>query len=98
MLKSSTRNSAPNRSLNVKFLNTEKSTFWKPESRKMFRPIFPKVPNAGGVRTELPEAKQLPAGRSFVVVPVEVVERVPAAWATQFAINAAEFAGAYDVP
>src|SRR3984893_16663914 len=44
MLKSSQRNSAPNRSLNLKSLNTEKSRFLKPESRKMFRPIFPKVP------------------------------------------------------
>src|ERR1700730_17974621 len=98
MLKSSQRNSAPNRSLNLKSLNTEKSTFLKPESRKMFRPRLPKVPNAGGVRTELPEAKQPPIGRSFVVVPVGVMGRVPAAWATQFPINVAEFAGEYDVP
>src|SRR4029077_16524224 len=60
MLKSSTRNSAPNRSLNIKVLNTEKSTFLKPESRKMFRPIVPKVPAVGGVMTDLPETKQPP--------------------------------------
>src|SRR5579863_9463608 len=86
MLKSSTRNSAPNRSLNVKFLNTEKSTFLKPESRKMFRPIFPKVPNAGGVRTELPEAKQ-PAPTRLLVPP-----RVPWASAAHIAAQAAELA------
>jgi len=50
-----------------------------------------------GVRTELPDAKQPAAGRLLVVVPPAVVERVPAAWATQFAINAAEFAGVDDV-
>src|ERR1700680_1327838 len=50
----STRNSAPNRSLNLNSLNTEKSTFLKPESRKMFRPMVPKVPFRGGVITELP--------------------------------------------
>ena len=98
MLKNSARNSAPYRSLNVKLLNTEKSTFLKPESRKMFLPIFPKDPDAGGVRTELPEAKQPPIGRSFVVMPPGAVERVPAAWATQFVINIAAFAGANDVP
>src|SRR3984893_12515677 len=32
----------------------EKSTFWKPESRKMFRPILPNVPLAGGGMTDLP--------------------------------------------
>src|SRR6267378_1065310 len=58
MLKNSTRNSAPNRSLHLKSLNMEKSTFLKPESRKMFRPIFPKCPATGGVRTELPATKQ----------------------------------------
>ena len=93
----SARNWTPYRSLNLKFLNKEKSKFLKPESRKMFRPIFPKVPMALGVRTELPDAKQPAAGRLLVVVPPAVVERVPAAWATQFAINAAEFAGVDDV-
>src|SRR5260370_37457334 len=70
MLKNSQRNSAPNRSLNLKSLNTEKSTFLKPESRKMFRPIFPKVPAQLGVRTELPfvDTKQPPAPSSLKVV------------------------------
>jgi len=40
-IKELARNWALNRSLNVKFLNTEKSTFLKPESRKMFRPMVP---------------------------------------------------------
>src|SRR5713226_5051949 len=60
MLKSSTRNWAPNRSLNLKSLNTEKSTFLKPESRKMFRPIVPKAPFLGGTKTDLPFTKQPP--------------------------------------
>src|ERR1700674_4263171 len=58
MLKTSTRNWALNRSLNLKSLNTEKSTFLKAESRKMFRPMVPKVPFMGGVITELPFTKQ----------------------------------------
>src|ERR1700674_37091 len=53
MLKTSNRNWAPYRSLNLKFLNTERSTFTSPESRKIFRPMLPNVPNAGGVRNEL---------------------------------------------
>src|ERR1700730_16805545 len=65
MLKNSTRNSAPNRSLNLKLLNTEKSTFLKAESRKMFRPMVPKVPFVGGVITELPFMKQ-PAAASVL--------------------------------
>src|ERR1700730_6006349 len=65
MLKNSTRNSAPNRSLNLKLLNTEKSTFLKAESRKMFRPMVPNVPFRGGVITELPFMKQ-PAAASVL--------------------------------
>src|SRR5579859_592740 len=57
-LKTSTRNWALNRSLNVKFLNIEKSTSLKPLSRNRFRPIVPKVPKVGGTMTELPETKQ----------------------------------------
>src|ERR1700733_14385295 len=57
-LKNSARNWSPNRSWNLKFLNIEKSTFRKPESRKMFRPIVPKVPALGGTMTDLPETKQ----------------------------------------
>ena len=68
-MKISTRNWALYRSLNVKILNTEKSTFLKPESRKMFRPILPNVPLAGGVMTELPDTKQ-PSAPS---VPVALV-------------------------
>src|SRR2546426_7503681 len=60
-LKNSTRNSALYRSLYAKVLNTEKSTFLKPESRKMFRPIVPKVPVLGGTITDLPDTKQPPA-------------------------------------
>src|SRR5438309_2930995 len=60
-LNNSTRNSAPNRSVNLKVLNTEKSTFLKPPSRKMFRPIVPNVPSLGGTMTELPFTKQPPA-------------------------------------
>src|ERR1700730_16538003 len=43
----------------------EKSTFLKPESRKMFRPILPNVPLAGGVMTDLPlvDTKQPSAAR-----------------------------------
>src|SRR4029077_13145098 len=58
MLKISTRNSAPNRSLHLKSLNIEKSRFLKAVSRKMFRPMVPKVPSAGGTTTELPSTKQ----------------------------------------
>src|SRR3981189_2646958 len=53
MLKASNRNCAPYRSLNLKFLNMERSTFTSPESRKIFRPMLPNDPNAGGVRNEL---------------------------------------------
>src|SRR2546427_9144938 len=55
-LNSSHRNWALYFSLNVKVLNTEKSTFLKPESRKMFRPIVPYVPTLGGTITDLPFA------------------------------------------
>src|SRR5215469_10038497 len=62
-LKSSHRNSAPYRSVNLNSLNNEKSTFLKPESRKMFRPIVPKVPALGGTMTELPATKQPPPAK-----------------------------------
>ncbi len=39
----------------LKVLHTEKSTFLKPVSRKMFRPIVPKVPALGGTMTDLPD-------------------------------------------
>src|SRR5258708_1201934 len=52
-LNSSPRNCAPKRSGNFQFLSNEKSQFLKPESLKVFRPISPKVPGAGGVITEL---------------------------------------------
>src|SRR5260370_33572055 len=52
ILKNSARNCAPNRSPHLKFLATERSTFLKPVSRKMLRPIVPKVPSAGGIRIE----------------------------------------------
>src|SRR5713101_6829515 len=61
MLKNSARNWALKRSFNLKVLNTEKSTFLKPESRKRFRPIVPKVPALGGVITDLPDTKQPPS-------------------------------------
>src|SRR6266436_4935262 len=68
MLKNSARNWAPYRSLNVKFLKIEKSMFLKPESRKMFRPMLPNVPSAGGVRNALPvgETKQPAAVRVLI--------------------------------
>src|SRR5438445_9243627 len=62
-LKSSHRNSAVYRSVNLKVLNREKSTFLKPESRKMFLLMLPYVFWAGGVMTELPETKQPPFAR-----------------------------------
>jgi len=37
-----------------KILNKEKSKFLKAESRKIFRPIVPKVPATGGTITEFP--------------------------------------------
>src|SRR4029077_19298743 len=58
MLNTSKRNSAPNRSLHLKSLNMEKSKFLKPKSRKVLRPMLPKVPSVGGTRTELPSTKQ----------------------------------------
>ncbi len=67
-LNTSSRNSAPNRSLNLKSLNTEKSRFLKPESRKVFRPMVPKVPAWGGTRTELPTTKQPPLPAVSVVM------------------------------
>ena len=67
-LNTSIRNSAPNRSLNLKSLNTEKSRFLKPESRKVFRPMVPKVPATGGTRTELPTTKQPPLPAVSVVM------------------------------
>src|ERR1700730_1164402 len=68
MLKISTRNSAPNRSLNLKSLNIEKSKFLKAVSRKMFRPMVPKVPATGGTTTELPSTKQPPLPAVSVVM------------------------------
>src|SRR5207245_9518236 len=62
-LNNSTRNSAVYRSVNLKVLNREKSTFLKPESRKMFLLMLPYVFWAGGVMTELPETKQPPVAR-----------------------------------
>src|SRR5713226_8900730 len=56
MLKNSARNCAPKCSPHLKFLATERSTFLKPVSRKMLRPMVPKVPSAGGIRIELPFA------------------------------------------
>src|SRR5207302_7295180 len=63
MSNTSKRNCAPKRSLNVKVLNRERSQFRKPLSRKMFRPIVPKVPAFGGTMTELPSTKQPPVAR-----------------------------------
>src|SRR5438445_3830560 len=71
-LNNSTRNSAVYRSVNLKVLNREKSTFLKPESRKMFLLMLPYVFWAGGVMTELPTTKQPPAPS---------VPRGSAAWA-----------------
>src|ERR1035437_6985600 len=56
LFKNSTRNCAPNRWPHWKFLATEKSTFLNPVSRKMLRPMVPKVPSWGGMSTELPAA------------------------------------------
>src|ERR1700719_1012824 len=73
MLNTSNRNWAPNRSLKVKVWNTEKSQSLKPLSRKMLRPMVPKVPNAGGTMTELPSTKQPPAGIPNALLPVRVL-------------------------
>src|SRR5580692_7863783 len=89
MLKISQRNSAPKRSLNVNVLNIEKSTFLKPESRKMFRPILPKVPIAGGVITELPDAKQPVLTR--LLVPPPPAGWVPWAFAAHIAAHVADW-------
>src|ERR1700732_5284550 len=59
----SARNWAPNRSFHVKFLNRDKSQFLKPESRKMFRPILPRVPFLGGTTTPLLPTKHPAAAR-----------------------------------
>ena len=64
-------------------MNTEKSRFLKPESRKMFRPMVPNVPNAGGAMTELPFAKHPKASRVATL----------GAFAVQFAISVEEFEG-----
>src|SRR6266852_8151888 len=53
MLKNSARNCAVSRSLNLQLLETDISRLWKPISRKMLRPELPKVPAAGGSRTDL---------------------------------------------
>src|SRR5271157_319929 len=53
-LKNSMRNCAASRSPNFQFLATDKSTFLNPVSRKMLRPIVPKVPPGGGIIKELP--------------------------------------------
>ena len=55
-LKNSARNWAVRRSLIFVSFTTDKSQFLKPRSRKMLRPELPTVPNAGGVRAELPTA------------------------------------------
>src|ERR1700736_1852678 len=68
MLNTSKRNSAPNRSLNLKSLKMEKSKFLKAVSRKMFRPMVPKVPATGGTRTDLPSTKQPPLPAVSVVM------------------------------
>src|SRR5208283_2408533 len=56
MLKNSARNCARSRSPKRQFLATEKSRFLKPASGNRFRPMVPKLPNAGGIITELPFA------------------------------------------
>src|ERR1700737_2591582 len=59
-LKTSQRNWKPYRSLIVKFLKIDMSKLLNPASRKTLRPKLPKLPRAGGTRTELPfvEIKQ----------------------------------------
>src|ERR1700678_40897 len=57
-LKNSARNCAPNLSLNLQVFPTEKSQSRYPESRKMLRPMVPKVPKAGGSSIEFPSVKQ----------------------------------------
>src|SRR5690242_16299892 len=53
MLKVSIRNCARRRSPNLKFLLTDRSTLWKPVSRKMLRPMSPKAPKPFGISIEL---------------------------------------------
>src|SRR6266849_7015854 len=60
MLKTSIRNWALYRSLNVKFLKTERSQFLKPGSRNLLRPIVPNVQATGGVIAEPFLKKQPP--------------------------------------
>ncbi len=54
MLKNSPRNCTLTRSFRLVVLTTEKSKLSSRGPRKGFRPMFPNVPNAGGVRTEDP--------------------------------------------
>lgn len=46
----------PDFSPNVKVLATERSTLWKPVSRKMLRPMVPNLPIPFGIRMEPPTA------------------------------------------
>ena len=52
MLKNSARNWAVSLSLNFQPLVTDKSKLRMPESRKLLRGDVPKVPKAGGIKTE----------------------------------------------
>src|ERR1700722_17603126 len=83
MLKNSTRNCAPRRSPSFQFLATEKSTFLNPVSRKMFRPIVPKVPGVGGIMKELPFAKQPNAANAPLVGPPGMPPSRATAWLLQ---------------
>src|SRR5260370_7481855 len=53
-LKTSQRNWAPKRSVTRKFLNSDRSQVCDPESRKMFPPMFPKLPTPPGTVNDHP--------------------------------------------
>src|SRR5580658_254448 len=87
-LKNSARNWARKRSPKCQFLATEKSKSRKPESGKMLRPMVPKVPSGGGIRMELPLAKQPWKAKDSVAAPGD-----PPSKARAFALQAALLVG-----
>ena len=58
ILKNSARNWALTRSVIFHFLVADRSKRCRPLFRKIFRPIVPRVPRAGGSIMELPDTKQ----------------------------------------
>jgi len=58
ILKNSARNWALIRSVSFHFLVMDRSQRYRPLFRKIFRPMLPRVPKAGGSIMELPDTKQ----------------------------------------